>query len=729
MALPYFYSALERAVTGAPARLDGLPADQWLAWLQANSARLGCKREELEWTGIEGWLSRQAGGLSRQSVTDYLVGHRVSLDEVIRRDGLSLERREAMAQQMYGEPFRSLPSEDKYRVDDALRREAGTTKYENYVLPGGDEYRELLLTLPVRVDASQWTTRQYREDGWTVMDETGEVVGNFPAASEAEALQMAVAHRAKAPEQRKGRDFVSDHWDERNILVHVRFQTRQDAAQGKVLLVDEIQSDWGQSARKQGVAGTPVDARFPGREGAEFANNLVRGGGVVPVDGQWSFRRTGGVPAAPFIGATKTWLALAIKRIIGYAVSEGFDSVAFVSGAQAAATLNISKQVGHILHGRSSEDGELFVAVYDHDDIPIFKDNDISQHRLESVLGKDVARRIMAGEGEPMAMPFPGHYRRLSGDGLTAGGKGLCHFYDQVVPQVAGEVVRKLGGTLGTVVLGSKTADEIGAFLQEVGREAGTAPGGLVQPGFVLTPAMKSRVIADGLPLFQSSVSGHGPVRAQFQPGSYTMTLFESADRTSFIHETGHFFLESSLDFAARPGAPAQIIEDAGHVLRWLGVEEGLAGWQALADREPFHEQFARAFEAYLMVAEPPVPELAGMFQSAKVWLQGVYSDVSALGVNVSPEIKAVFDRLVQPARSAQAQTVAQELEERLVKLYRFPPDVCAIYASMVANFYEAQAVRSGVPVRVLADRFPLTVEAVSRPTPRRKAAEANPGI
>ena len=47
-------------------------------------------------------------------------------------------------------------------------------------------------------------------------------------------------------------NFRSAHWDEPNILVHLRMNTRTDAEGRKVLFVEEIQSDWGQKGKKEG---------------------------------------------------------------------------------------------------------------------------------------------------------------------------------------------------------------------------------------------------------------------------------------------------------------------------------------------------------------------------------------------------------------------------------------------------------------------------------------------
>ena len=46
-------------------------------------------------------------------------------------------------------------------------------------------------------------------------------------------------------------NFRSSHWDQPNVLAHIRVNDRTDADGKKVLFVEEIQSDWGQAGKKQ----------------------------------------------------------------------------------------------------------------------------------------------------------------------------------------------------------------------------------------------------------------------------------------------------------------------------------------------------------------------------------------------------------------------------------------------------------------------------------------------
>jgi len=123
--------------------------------------------------------------------------------------------------------------------------------------------------------------------------------------------------------------------------------------------------------------------------------------------------------------------------------------------------------------------------------------------------------------------------------------------------------------------------------------------------------------------------------------GQTIVKLFEGADESTLLHETGHVFLDIFADIAAQPDAPQAIKDDFARTLEWLGV-------QSHADiKTDQHEQFARGFEAYLYRGEAPSAALRGTFDRFKIWLANIYRSIKALNVKVSPEMTAVFDRLL----------------------------------------------------------------------------------
>lgn len=143
------------------------------------------------------------------------------------------------------------------------------------------------------------------------------------------------------------------------------------------------------------------------------------------------------------------------------------------------------------------------------------------------------------------------------------------------------------------------------------------------------------------------------------------MALLEGADLSSFLHESGHFFLEVQADLATRiqtqisAGASVsdgerQIVADMNTLLAWFGVTAtpeatALDQWamKTLEERREAHETFARGFEKYAMEGRAPTQELQGLFNKFRSWLISVYQKLNSLNVTLTDDVRAVMDRML----------------------------------------------------------------------------------
>ena len=158
----------------------------------------------------------------------------------------------------------------------------------------------------------------------------------------------------------------------------------------------------------------------------------------------------------------------------------------------------------------------------------------------------------------------------------------------------------------------------------------------------------------------------------------------KNGDASTFIHETGHEWLDRMLRDADDPQAPADLKADADTVLKWLGADS------ADAVKTKHHEQFARGFETYLMEGRAPSPALATVFAKFKDWLTTIYRTVSALKSPISNDIRSVFDRLL-------ATNPEQPIGEAHGPLLgKITPEESAVD---VANRLYAERGRTGTPV------------------------------
>lgn len=137
-------------------------------------------------------------------------------------------------------------------------------------------------------------------------------------------------------------------------------------------------------------------------------------------------------------------------------------------------------------------------------------------------------------------------------------------------------------------------------------------------------------------------------LRGIYTPGERVITLMQSANESTFIHESGHYFLDVLTDVAMKENAPAQVKADVQTLMTWFGVKD-LDEWRSLSidEQRAAHEQFARGFEQYLREGEAPSTALEKVFKAFKDWLTKIYKSSEELQVEISPEVRAVYDRLL----------------------------------------------------------------------------------
>ncbi|HHA2515002.1 TPA: hypothetical protein ACOENQ_000020 [Stenotrophomonas maltophilia] len=164
--------------------------------------------------------------------------------------------------------------------------------------------------------------------------------------------------------------------------------------------------------------------------------------------------------------------------------------------------------------------------------------------------------------------------------------------------------------------------------------------------------------------LFQGGAAPRGQI--QIGPDrAMQISLFKGADLSTFLHESGHFFLEVYRDLATAEDASPQIRSDLDALLKWFGVE---SADQIGVDQ---HEQFARGFEAYLGEGKAPTAELQSVFSQFKQWILGVYRSLRNLDVELTDDVRGVFDRMLasqEEIEAAQARVgfepIARDLAE-----------------------------------------------------------------
>ncbi|CAB4169248.1 hypothetical protein UFOVP891_63, partial [uncultured Caudovirales phage] len=226
-----WYSQLARVVEGAKQNIA--PAVMWKSWLKNQP---GIKADEIEATGLNDWLDIQQGKVTKQQVQDYLAQNGVKVEEVM-LGGTSAYN--DMAMEEFNRPFAELSDSEKEYVragvDGATADTAGPdnertpnqTKFSQYQLPGGENYRELLLTLPKQ--PLNTTAREARRNELEGKNNRAEI-------TKAEFKELIELRKDQRDYERA--NFQSSHFDQPNILAHIRFNERTDADGKRVLFIE-----------------------------------------------------------------------------------------------------------------------------------------------------------------------------------------------------------------------------------------------------------------------------------------------------------------------------------------------------------------------------------------------------------------------------------------------------------------------------------------------------------
>lgn len=171
---------------------------------------------------------------------------------------------------------------------------------------------------------------------------------------------------------------------------------------------------------------------------------------------------------------------------------------------------------------------------------------------------------------------------------------------------------------------------------------------------------------SNGNPYYQTNdgvVDARGSIK--WEDGRAIVTLFETADPSTLIHEVvGHFFFQNLIEEGAKDDAAEWMQRDRKTALEWAGVEN----WYSLTPEQKVevHEKFSRAAETYIMEGKAPSIEMRGMFAKFKAWLTEIYREIRALDVEMTPEIRGVFDRMLASEHEIQQMEIAGEYYAKL---------------------------------------------------------------
>lgn len=134
--------------------------------------------------------------------------------------------------------------------------------------------------------------------------------------------------------------------------------------------------------------------------------------------------------------------------------------------------------------------------------------------------------------------------------------------------------------------------------------------------------------------------------------------LFDAANFSTFIHESGHLFLEDLRMLATMDGAPKQVVEDWNTIKEWSGWSDTEG-----ANNTEAHEKFATGFEAYVREGKAPTKVLERAFRRFKEWLSALYKSVTLLGGLPPKEVQDVMARMLATEEDINSYITQQGLD------------------------------------------------------------------
>ena len=459
-----------------------------------------------------------------------------------------------------GKAFPEGLSRAEMREREASGADQDAAHHEDYTLPGGSNYREILLQHPKGnfpgVEAHFGDTPNILasirvkdrivpgEMGYTLRNKKSGLKGqHYGTEEEAQAAIQGYPENLRpmlgvVPSQGPAKkvlhiEEIQSDWHQQGRekgyatkeheaqLAAARKQAEEAEFQHKQLKRDLDKSkDWSTSLSKRlesdhpdFAVGTP--RRAEAEEGVRFHNEKIMDLMPQVMKAEDASRRafeehnrlfkesSSRVPEAPF---KKNWHELTLKRMIQHAAENGYDQIAITPGEEQAKRYGLSKHVSDLQYDPETKK----LTAWDHSGVPRIEKSNVEPSELPQYLGKEVAQKLMAKDSP---------IKQMFGEDLNVGGEGMKGFYDKMVPKFLNQFGKKYGAQVqsGAVPIVSTPAQHHGLTesqfqaqppeeQQRMVRQHAYAHEGAKTTvpvhSFPITPEMREDVKKNGIPMY-----------------------------------------------------------------------------------------------------------------------------------------------------------------------------------------------------------------------------------
>jgi hypothetical protein len=379
---------------------------------------------------------------------------------------------------------------DKYLVETGiypkseaqLRKWAETqtspTRFERFTLPGGENYREIALTLPGKEVYRAPTVHSMGDEGdinrvahLRMSDRTGpngEKIlhleeGQSDWAQKARELRDDEVKRVmkeKGIEKKEASKLVPEDFGFKKPLdpkFEEKFSQARNASNEAMAnhtsLVDRI---------TQSVENRPDRTTMsPGEYNRAYDDYLSRRALAMNAHPEFEpsvqrmrqanndlsklkqqkrdFEEAEGVASGPYVKNTAAWTDLVLKRALREAAEGGYDKLIWTPGAEQAKRYSLSNHVDEVQYS-PGRNGTHSVEAYKGNS-NVFNKPNATIKEIADTFGQEIAEKIASGHGEVNRNTG---YNVLSGLDLVTGGKGMEGYYDKIWPNQLSKLVKKL---------------------------------------------------------------------------------------------------------------------------------------------------------------------------------------------------------------------------------------------------------------------------------------------
>lgn len=458
-------------------------------------------------------------------------------------------------------------------------------------------------------------------------------------------LQARVGKDLTANGKRQMENWINGHYNEPNVIVHMRVNDRIGPNGEKIFHIEEIQSDWHQTGSKTQyspgdrsvpppgftIANTTDEARAAGFTVQDDAVDTfqVRGHGFSSghfdtmdkalAEAWQQFGYQGAVPDGPFKG--NAWVSLALKRAIRLAAEGGYDQITWTNGAT-----QIIRNSQADADGNFGKAGRGNLNFYDKT-LPRLLNKVVKKLDRDASVDPQKMVSVVSIDGAPYSHKLK---RPQYGD------QNLFAWY------VLDNTGRVTNGPFTDESSAAGVAGQRNNTLQDV-------------HVMDITDQMRESAL-EGQTFYQKK---KGSITFD-EVRRGTIRLFESRDLSTFLHESGHLYLEIMGTLAEREGASARTTADYQKMLEFLGVKNR---GEITVEH---HEKWAEAFEKYLQEGNAPSIALQDAFNSFRRWLTEIWKRMKSSpdSIKLTPEIRGVMDRILASDEQIVQARAAQELQQ-----------------------------------------------------------------